>query len=183
MSISTTRLILSGAALALAIPAAAAHAQVKSEPDAMDVARTPLEDLNIDAADLPDILVKAALNPYAMAEMTTCNDLVREIALLDNTLGPDYDLPQEEGSRISAGRIGKSLVGSLIPFRSIVREITGANKRKDDYEDAVTAGLVRRGYLKGVGLGRGCSYPARPREEATVPVANRDIDLDETGGM
>ncbi|UAB77313.1 hypothetical protein INR77_10885 [Erythrobacter sp. SCSIO 43205] len=182
MSISTVKSVLFGAALAAGLPCAAAHAQVNSEPDAMDVARTPLEDLNIDAEDLPDILVKAAGNPYSVEGLAACNDLVTEIAVLDNTLGPDFDLPQEERDRISAGRIGKSLVGSLLPFRSILREVTGAAKRKDEYEAAVTAGLVRRAFLKGVGLGRGCAYPARPRDMANVPAPNPEVELEQTGG-
>ena len=172
MSISTIKAVLTGASLALIIPASVAHAQVvENDLDMADVARTPLEDFNIHSKEIPEILVQAVENPYDLAGMRDCNDFVSEIATLDNTLGPDFDIPQKEGGRISAGRVAKSLVGSLIPFRSIVREVTGANKRKNAFELAVTAGMVRRAYLKGVGETRGCSYPARPRNAASEPVS------------
>jgi hypothetical protein len=51
-------------------------------------------------------------------------------------------------------------------FRSIVREATGAASNERALQAAFTAGMVRRGFLKGVGLGRGCKYPARPRPAA-----------------
>lgn len=184
MSISTAKAVFLGATLALIMPATV-HAQVKKDgPDAMDVARTPLEDFNIYSKDIPDILVKAVENPYDLTGMRNCNDLVGEIATLDNTLGPDFDIPQEEGGRISAGRVAKSIVGSLIPFRGIVREVTGANKRRNAFELAVTAGMVRRAYLKGVGETRGCSYPARPRNAATqAPVSNVPPNIDRGDGQ
>lgn len=164
MSISATKLALFYAGAMLAMPVGAAHAQVqKEEPDMADIARTPLEDFNIHSKDIPAILVKAVEDPYELSAAQECNDLVGEIATLDNTLGPDFDLPREEASRISVGRVAKSLVGSLIPFRRIVREVTGANKKRAAFELAVTAGMVRRAYLKGVGQTLGCSYPARPR--------------------
>lgn len=184
MSISTAKAAFLGAALALIAPVSGAHAQgMKSDPDAMDVARTPLEDFNIHSKDIPDILVKAVANPYDLSGMRTCNDLVGEIAILDNTLGPDFDIPQEEGGRISAGRVAKSIVGSLVPFRGIVREVTGANKKRNAFELAVTAGMVRRAYLKGVGQTRGCSYPARPRDPATAPVSDVPPNIDRGNGQ
>jgi len=164
MSISMGKPVLAGAVIALMMPISGAHAQVVASDVAMkDVARTPLEDFNIHSKDIPEILVQATQDPYDMTGMQACNDLVGEIAALDNTLGRDFDLPREEASRISVGRLAKSLVGSLIPFRRIVREVTGANKKQEAFELAVTAGMVRRAYLKGIGETRGCSYPARPR--------------------
>src|SRR3546814_10871883 len=50
----------------------------------------------------------------------------------------------------------------LIPFRGLVGEGTGANGERRRYALAVYAGTVRRGFLKGVGLERGCKTPARP---------------------
>lgn len=154
-----------GVMLAAVIPAAAAHAQMQSEdPDVMDVARTPLEDLNIESKDIPEVLVAAVRNPYDSTGILNCNHVVAQIAVLDNVLGPDFDIPREERANISAGRVAKSVVGSFIPFRGIVREVTGANKKRNERRLAFTAGMVRRGYLKGMGEARGCSYPARPRQ-------------------
>ncbi|EAQ30377.1 hypothetical protein NAP1_06355 [Erythrobacter sp. NAP1] len=162
-----------GLALAAASPGVA---QQRDEPDAMDVARTPLEDFNIDSDDLPPVLVDAAADPYDVEGLLNCNHLMAEIAALDNALGDDFDIfVEEEGRRISGGRVAQSVVGSFIPFRGLVREVSGANKRRREFNRAVTAGMVRRGFLKGVGRERGCNYPARPRTERPVlPTQEQD---------
>jgi hypothetical protein len=144
----------------------AAGAQVVPEPDAAEVARTPLRDLNIDARDIPEVLQQAARDPYSIAGMHSCNALVSEIARLDMVLGADYDIAEATGEkRLSEGRIGQSIVGSIIPFRGIVREATGAARADRTLRAAYTAGMARRAFLKGWGLGRGCAYPARPKPE------------------
>ena len=140
-------------------------AQVMPEPDAREVAKTPLRDLNIDARDIPEVLQVAARDPYATAGLTKCDALVRQIAELDMVLGADYDIAEDDGEkRLSQGRIGQSVVGSVIPFRGLVREATGAAEADRNLRAAYTAGMVRRAFLKGWGLGRGCAYPARPKK-------------------
>lgn len=163
-----------GAAAALVLCALSpAHAQVTmpgDEPGVGDVARTPLDILNIDPEDIPQVLVEATENPYAIDGLTTCNAIVAEIARIDTVLGADFDIAvDEEGRRISQGRIAQSVIGSFIPFRGIVREVTGANKRRRAVNLAITAGMVRRGFLKGMGEQRGCAYPARPNR---IPTPN-----------
>ena len=158
---------LTMAALLCAGIMAAPHAvaaQVMPEPDAKEVAKTPLRDLNIDARDIPEVLQAAVRDPYAMKGMGKCDAIVREIAALDMVLGADYDIAEDDGEkRISQGRIGQSVVGSFIPFRGIVREATGAASNDRELRAAYTAGMVRRGFLKGAGLSKGCAYPARPK--------------------
>jgi hypothetical protein len=139
-------------------------AQVMPEPDAKEVAKTPLRDLNIDGRDIPEVLQAAARDPYATAGLAKCNALVSAIAELDMVLGADYDIAEDDGEkRLSEGRIGQGLVGSIIPFRGLVREATGAAEADRSERAAYTAGMVRRAFLKGWGLGRGCAYPARPK--------------------
>ncbi len=151
-------------ALALAGPAAA---QVMPEPDAKEVAKTPLRDLGIDGRDIPEVLKGAQANPYATAGLAKCDAIVGAIAALDDVLGADYDIAEGDGEkRISEGRIGQSVVGSIIPFRGLVREATGAAGNDRALRAAYTAGMVRRAFLKGWGLGRGCAYPARPKAAA-----------------
>jgi hypothetical protein len=124
-----------------------------------------LRDLNIDARDIPEVLKTAAAAPYATAGLGKCARLVSAIAELDMVLGADYDIAEDDGGdRISEGRIGQSLVGSVIPFRGILREVTGAAEADRNHREAYTAGMVRRAFLKGWGLGRGCAYPARPKK-------------------
>ncbi len=156
-------------AIALACPAAA---QVVPEPDAAEVARTPLRDLNIDPRAIPEVLAAAAADPYARAGLETCDALVTQIAALDNVLGADYDIAEDDGSRrISEGRIGQGVVGSIIPFRGVLREVTGAAGNDRALHAAYTAGMVRRAFLKGWGLGRGCDYPAQPKVRGTGAAA------------
>lgn len=155
------RLALLAAAAMLAAPAAA---QVMPEPDTTEIAKTPLRDLNIDARDIPAVLQTAAADPYALAGMDRCDALVTDIAALDSVLGADYDIAVDgDDDRLSKGRIGQSVVGSILPFRGIVREVTGAAANDRELRAAYTAGMVRRAFLKGLGLGRGCAYPARPK--------------------
>lgn len=155
------RFALLAAAAMLAAPVAA---QVMPEPDAAEVARTPLRDLNIDARDVPAVLQTASRDPYALAGMDTCDAIVTDVAALDMVLGADYDIAVDGGDdRLSEGRIGQSVVGSILPFRGIVREVTGAAANDRELRAAYTAGMVRRAFLKGLGLGRGCAYPARPK--------------------
>ncbi|WP_379921194.1 hypothetical protein [Erythrobacter sp. R86502] len=147
--------------------ATAAFAQTMPEPDMTEVAKTPLRDLNIDGRDIPEVLVAAAADPYALPAGGTCNALVSEIAALDTVLGADYDIANDDGNdRFSQGRIGQSVVGSILPFRGILREVTGAAGNDRALRAAYTAGMVRRSFLKGLGLGKSCAYPAQPKERS-----------------
>jgi hypothetical protein len=153
-----------GLALIAPMPLAA---QVMPEPDAKEVAKTPLRDLNIDGQDIPEPLKVAITNPYETARLKTCKVIIADIAELDEALGPDYDIAEkDEDGHISLGRIGQKVVGSIIPFRGILREVTGAADHERDLRAAYTAGMARRSFLKGIGLGRGCKYPARPKPVA-----------------
>jgi hypothetical protein len=68
--------------------------------------------------------------------------------------------------------MAQSVVGSLMPFRGIVREISGANDQRRKVQAAIEAGYARRAFLKGVGQERGCRYPAR---SATREVWDRRV--------
>jgi hypothetical protein len=50
----------------------------------------------------------------------------------------------------------------VVPFRSWVRKLSGAERYSRDVSAAIAAGIVRRSYLKGVGQVRGCEAPAAP---------------------
>jgi len=59
-------------------------------------------------------------------------------------------------------------VNSFIPFRGILREVSGASEHQRRIRAAIQAGLARRGFLKGVGETHGCKYPARSATRANV---------------
>ncbi len=154
---------------AIGLLSAPLAAQVVPEADATEVAKTPLRDFNIASREIPDVLIKASRNPYATAGLKRCSAIVTEIAALDTVLGADYDIAvDDDEDRINRGRIGQSVVGSIIPFRGIVREVTGAASNERALRAAYTGGMVRRSFLKGWGLGRGCDYPARPKSDAST---------------
>ena len=48
------------------------------------------------------------------------------------------------------------MVNSLIPFRGIVREVSGAAPAERRLAAAIDAGFARRGFLRGVLSARGC---------------------------
>lgn len=167
---SALRAVPIAAAFALAATLGApAQAQVMPEPDAKEVVKTPLRDLNLDSRDIPEVLQAAVRDPYATHGMARCNALVQAIADLDMVLGADYDIAESDGrKRISEGRLAQGVVGAIIPFRGLVREVTGAAGNDRALQAAYTAGMVRRSFLKGWGLGRGCAYPARPKALAAT---------------
>jgi len=77
-------------------------------------------------------------------------------------LGDDIDVARDDGkATINMGSLAQSVVGSLIPFGGVIREISGANAQQRKWQEAIYAGSVRRAFLKGVGQQRGCAYPAR----------------------
>lgn len=133
----------------------------KRDPNAIDVATTPMTDLNLRKDEIPQLLIDAQVKPYDLARLGKCSQIAAQIGEFDAILGDDLDLPQTPGQRVSPGRVAQYVVGSFIPFRGLLREVSGAADQRRKMEAAVAAGLMRRSFLKGVGLERGCRYPAR----------------------
>lgn len=134
-----------------------------------DVVATPATDLNLKKDEIPPLLLAAQQRPYVLRGLDTCRLLAAAIGELDAVLGDDLDVPQEGGRRVMPGRVAQSVVGSFIPFRGLIREISGANAHDRALQQAVIAGVARRSFLKGIGQGKGCRYPAR---SATLDVFN-----------
>ena len=51
---------------------------------------------------------------------------------------------------------GTALVDSIIPFRGLVREVSGAASSERRVQIATYAGVARRGFLHGMYRARGC---------------------------
>lgn len=155
-----------GALALLAAPPAFARGQdepiASRTPDAQEVAMTPITDLNLAKDEIPPALLSAQEDPYASAGLASCKEIAAAIAPLDAALGPDMDVVDGDNDRISPGSVAKSVVASFIPFRGILRELSGAAEHQRNFQAAIYAGAVRRGYLKGLGQQKGCAYPARP---------------------
>lgn len=168
------RWILGGAVAAslLAMPVNAQEPDkpiTNRDPDVVDVAKTPVNDLNVGRdGEIPSILMAAVDQPYSLDGLRKCRQLSAAIEDLNQVLGPDIDLPQEQRDRISGGRMAQWVVTSFIPFRGLIREVSGANAQDRKVNAAIQAGVTRRGFLKGVGAARGCAYPASPAPAAVV---------------
>lgn len=163
--------------LLLTTQATAQTAVSQEKVTAGDVVTKPLSDLNIKKDEVPEILVTARSRPYDLSGLNRCAALGSAIANLDAVLGDDIDIARDDGNAtIDMGNLAKSVVGSLIPFGGVIREISGANAQQRKWNEAIYAGSVRRAFLKGIGHQRGCNYPARAAsaKDAAAVHAARD---------
>jgi hypothetical protein len=142
--------------------ASSSAGSLNKSPGAVDVAETPLRDVNLKKTKIPPVLERAAAAPYTLNGLNSCGRLVAQVRLLNSVLGEDIDEEHARGHAITAGRLAQSVVDSLIPFSGIIREVSGASAEQRRLQAAVAAGFARRGFLKGVGLSRHCPAPARP---------------------
>ncbi|SIN86887.1 hypothetical protein SAMN02745824_2103 [Parasphingorhabdus marina DSM 22363] len=119
-----------------------------------------------DGKEIPPKLQSIQGDPYSMRGMRNCAAIIAEVRELNAVLGADVNervsKSKAKKREETAGRVAGSAVGSIIPFRGLIGEVTGANAERRRYNRAVYAGTVRRGFLKGVGRERGCKKPARP---------------------
>lgn len=134
-----------------------------SEKSLQGAVTTPLNDLNLANSKVPDVLKEARKAPYALEESSTCDELRLAILALDDALGPDLDTPETRENRSLIERGGEAVGGAVqnaaegvIPFRSWVRKLSGAERKSKQVKAAITAGTVRRGFLKGVSKARSC---------------------------
>lgn len=139
-----------------------------SSPDKVaGAATTPLSDLNVVRADIPDVLKAASAAPYAPPADGSCAGLAAGIRALDEVLGPDLDAPHspsnpsllDRGEDAATGALQRTAEG-VIPFRGWVRKLSGAERYARQVNAAITAGGVRRGYLRGLAAAKACPAPA-----------------------
>ena len=113
----------------------------------------PLRDINVVRSDIPDLLKKAVNDPYAPPK-PGCEPLKAEIDSLDAVLGDDYDDPKDDNKDEGMSRpvlgVVASTITDVIPMRGWLRRLTGAERHDQQVRDAIKAGFVRRGYLKGL---------------------------------
>ena len=155
--------------VAIAAEPVATAAQSRPSDKAVEVVKQPFNDLNILQNEIAPVLARAKAAPYAHVSGNDCQALDAEIRELDVALGPDIDLPGGKGASYSKKltdatfNLARSAVSSVVPYRGVVRQVTGAEKRARSVNEALLAGTVRRAYLKGYGEMLGCQYPASPQ--------------------
>jgi len=130
-------------------------------------AESPLNDFNLMQDPIPEVLLLAQAQPYAPPSDLNCRALGSEVHQLDQILGPDLDyLPPidddnlwEQGWETSA-QLGNNFMldttESLVPFRGWIRRLSGAKRYARQLNRAISAGIVRRAYLKGWRYTQGC---------------------------
>ena len=155
------RVLLWGTLLICAAPALAQPVGKVAE----DAAMTPVEDVNLKKREIPPVLQSAQDDPYSTEATRSCKQVRVALTELDAVLGPDFDSGAATRNGITAGRVAKGVVASFIPFRGVVREVSGAAGAERRYNAAVDAGIARRGYLRGIARMRGCK-PVMSREVA-----------------
>jgi hypothetical protein len=163
-----------------------AKPESKVEAQLLEATTTPLSDLNIVRAEIPPTLMAALKSPYARPAIASCDGIAAEIRALDAVLGADLDTPVtpinpnliphsfdalfQQGSELATEAAMGAAVGAvrgaasgIVPYRSWVRKLTGAERYSKEVAAAIAAGGVRRSYLKGFGQASGCALPAAPR--------------------
>lgn len=129
--------------------------------DALDAVTQPLSDLGLRSRDIPLILLAAQDAPYTVSGLDNCAAIHNEITLLEDTLGPDADVKDPEGGGlINQGlNFGGNMLSGFIPFRGLIRQVSGAKADEKRWEVAVYAGVARRSFLKGYAAGQACQTP------------------------
>ncbi len=164
MKIALALLLLGAAAPALAQDR---EERTKEAGEMMgDAVTQPLADINLKRKGVPAELTAIRDKPYDMTGIRTCRQIIAEVTKLDAVLGDDFDKIEvnttERKRKEGAAGVTRGIISGLIPFRALIREVSGARASDQDYREAVYAGVVRRSYLKGLGTVRRCRTPGRP---------------------
>jgi len=141
---------------------------------AADIVSQPVRDVGLSRKEIPPPLVLASDNPYGLTGLKTCRQLAAALSELNDSLGPDLDGAAYHENRAAkfAQAGGAAVVNSIIPFRSLVREVTGAAPADRRMRAAINAGFARRGYLRGVYSARGCRPKLSDARPPVVAVAS-----------
>ncbi len=147
---------------------------VDTASGAWAVAQTPFEDIGIKKQPIPEILQQIEKNPYQLPSKISCDDIKKEITELDALLGDDICTPEnqlgiigyskgqyiDQGTGMAREKVADMVSSkvNIIPFRSVVRRISGADKHVKKVERSYQAGRLRRAFLKGIlgSLGNKC---------------------------
>jgi hypothetical protein len=121
-------------------------------------------------ADVPQLLKDIKAEPYRTPGPPVCDTVPVEIKQIDELIGPDLDDQTKHDDKSLASK-GANMARDLVPYRGVVRFVTGANKKDDELRDAVMAGYARRGFLRGVQLNMKCGAQAESAATAAQPAS------------
>lgn len=147
---------------------------------------SPLSDFNLVRTEIPEILLFAKKAPYALPKEADCTWLAAEVLALNSNLGPDVDAVKldEQGNVMDKGseELGNATVNALrsftegfVPFRSWIRRLTGADSHAKEVASAGIAGVIRRGFLKGVMAAKSCGIEDLPNSSPPSKEPSKEI--------
>ena len=123
----------------------------------------PLRDLNVMRDTPAEVLVQAGAAPYRPPADPVCSSISAELVLLDAALGRDIDAAGAGEKDDLAAKLARDAIGDLIglPYRGMVRRLTGAERAERESRARKLAGSIRRAFLKGWARSVDCP-PAPP---------------------
>lgn len=141
--------------------------EVKKQSPVAEAVTAPLSDLNLIHSEIPPALIIAQKQPYKMPSELSCGALSIEIDTLDAILGPDVDaaeldtntsLVKKGVSKAKSTAVGtlRNTTESVIPYRGWVRKLSGAERYSKKVSASITAGTIRRAFLKGIMASKEC---------------------------
>lgn len=147
-----------GLALAalVASPALAQDKQQSTAERAGDIAEQPAKDVGAVKTKIPPVLQQAAAAPYSLSGLSKCARIADAFDELGEALGPDFVQGVDRKKSRKVKVTGDTVAGLIVPFRGLVREVSGAASAQRELNAAVDAGFARRGFLRGVYQTRGC---------------------------
>lgn len=137
--------------------------------------------------DIPAVLKAVAADPYKAPAEPACETIPAELKTLDDVLGPDADAaPGKSRPRAVrwAGDWAGGAIRGLVPYRGVVRFLTGAGDKDKALTRAAMAGAARRGFLRGLEANMQCAAPTpavaaaqagTQAEAVTVQAPPRDV--------
>jgi hypothetical protein len=141
------------------------HAPDKSENSIGGAVQQPLRDVSLLREEPPEILKRAAAAPYSLKNKPDCGAMLAEIASLDEVLGPDVDKVEvDEGFSINPAGVAAGAIRGVVglPFRGVIRMLSGADQRDRVLADAIVSGIARRAFLRGAALVSACQESTKP---------------------
>lgn len=144
-------------------------------------AMSPLRDFNLTQAPIPGQL-NALTQPYGYIDQSGCQSWAQEIDSLEAALmtNDGRRVGFRRDSETFVGRTGnlrdsgvKSATSQFIPFRSVVRQASGASRFEQRAGQASDRARYRIGYLVGLGRSHRCPgfgslSPFAPQRTTTV---------------
>lgn len=114
----------------------------------------PFRDLGLVQENAPAVVERAAAEPYRPSR--DCAEINADIAELRTVLGPDVDEADidDDGTSVAGAIVSNA---ASLPFRGLIRELTGAQDRDEEVAAKIVAAMVRRGFLKGERTALGCA--------------------------